>query len=402
MESRIRKLKSGLKKRYTAGIVFCLSFLMLVMTGCEFSTVPILSHDSVLLEEKYEQKAEEIMTEYLADNFPDAEITDCWCSCFIGKKYIFDTVYNTDYVDGTFRIGVDSYKYYVNVYTGDVYTNYYQNEIKNRLASQICEKLGIENYETEFQPSYGNFISKTVPVTENEELECYGMDKTLQVPIPGDITEGELDEFTAELLAGNGYKTDIVIVYDDDIRIEDMDFNQLNEEFQGVDFQLYHRRKGVGLDIETEIGNLESMDFIMNQAYSYHSYNIVEEDEVFLVYEEYSDTGSENVQINVTGEIKPDNFSIVRDEKKISIQLKEPAEYYLCLYDKEFLGGLQLYYYNPNNSGPHNPTDKKYFAVRWVEDQGMGYDAICVSKAGKLRYDQEETFYIGKLSWEED
>ena len=396
MESRIRKLKSGLKKRCTVAVVFCLSFLMLIMAGCEFSVEPRFA-ESPQQESEYEEKAKEIMTEYLAANFPDAEITECGCWSFIEESGI----YITDYVDGTFQIGEDSYKYYINVYTGEVYTTYYQNEISNRLAALICEKLGVENYE--IQPSdYGIFISKTVPVTENEELKCYGTDKTLQIPVLGDITEDELDEFAAELLTGNGYKADFIIVYDDDIRIEDMDFNQLNEEFQGVDFHLYHRRKGAGLDIETEIGNLESLSFIMNQAYSYRSYNIVEMDEVFLVYEEYSDTGSEDVQINVADEIKPDNFSIIKDEKKIDIQLKEPAEYYLCLSDTDFLNTLNLYYDNPDDNGLLSDKDTKYLAARLVEDQGMGYDAICVSKAGKLCYDQDETFYIGKLSWEED
>ncbi|MBD5541195.1 MAG: hypothetical protein HDR00_08375 [Lachnospiraceae bacterium] len=398
MESRIRKLKGGLKKGYTAGIVVCLSFLMLIMTGCGLSAGSRLGENSEQAEE-YEEKAKEIMTEYLANNLPDAEITECGCWSFTEES----SIYITDYVDGTFQIGEDSYKYYVNVYTGEVYTTYYQNEISNRLVSLICEKLGIENYEIEFQPSdYGNVISKTVPVTENEELKCYGTDKTLQVPVRGDITEDELDEFAAELLAGNGYKADFIIVYDDDIRIEDMDFNQLNEEFQGVDFYLYHRRKGAGLDIETEIGNLESLSFIMNQAYSYRSYNIVEMDEVFLVYEEYSDTGSEDVQINVADEIKPDNFSIVKDEKKIDIRLKEPAEYYICLSDTDFLNTLNLYYDNPDNGGILSDKDTEYLAAGLVEDRGMGYDAVCVSKEGELLYDQDETFYIGKPSREED
>lgn len=388
MRNSERKSGKILRKKHIAAIVLVLLFLILMLPGCSrwlagYGIVP--DNESPRQIKEYEKKGEEIMTEYLAANFPDAEIT--WCNCW--TVYGDAKSYLTDYVRGTFQIGEDSYGYYVNVYTGDVYTGYYSEEIVNRIYPQICEKLGIENYMIKHKS-----IGKRVHATENENLDSYELDKALLIPVPGDVHEDELDEFIAEIFSGNGYRLDCTIVYDDDIRIEDMDFDQLSEEFGGVDFFLYHRQKGADLNLGTEIGHLESLYFVMDREYRYSSYNIVEQGNIFLVYRECSSMGDGDVQIDTADKIEPDNFSIKKDDEKIEVQLKEPARYYLCFSDTGFLGMEGLYYYR-DEAGRYVKADMK-------EDGGMGYYAVYARGAGPSYYEKSTTFYIGMPSSEEN
>lgn len=384
-------LKGKKKRRWVTGIVLVLLFLLLILMfwGCRsylagFGIKPTNESSSQIKE--YEEKAEEIMTEYLSDNFPGAEIT--WCTCWNVEDE--EKYYLTDYVHGTFRIGEDSYTYYVNVYTGEVYTGYYQEEIVRRVYPQICERLGIENYVI----NYGSAVGKYVPVTENESLDSYELGKTMWVPVSGDIGEDELDDFIAGIFAGNGHYVDFSISYDDDIRIENMDFNELKEEFKGVRFFLWHRREGSDLHTGTTIGHLEGLYFAANWQYQYSSYNIVEQDNVFLVYEEYSTVGDADVQIDTADKIKPDNFSIKKDDEKIEVQLKEPARYYLCFSDIGFLGTEGLYYCR-NEAQRYVKADMK-------EDGGIGYYAVYARGGGADYYEKSTTFYIGMPFLEEN
>ncbi len=383
--------KGKQKKRWVTVIVLVLLFLLLILMfwGCRsylarFGIKPTNESSGQIKE--YEEKAEKIMTEYLSDNFPGAEIT--WCTCWNVEDD--DKYYLTDYVHGTFQIGEDSYNYYVNVYTGEVYTSYYQEEIVGRVYPQICERLSIENYVIK----NGFAVGKYVPVTENENLDSYEMGKTMWVPVSGDIGEDELDDFIAGIFAGNDYRVDFSISYNDDIRIEDMDFNELKEEFKGVIFFLWHNRKGSDLNSGTTIGHLEELYFAANWQYKYSSYNIVEQDNVFLVYQEYSSLGNGDVQIDTADKIEPDNFTIKKDDEKIEVQLKEPARYYLCFSDIGFLGTEGLYYYR-DEAGRYVEADMK-------EDGGLGHYAVYARGAGPSYYEKSTTFYIGMPSSEEN
>lgn len=362
---------------------FILAFMMILLftllAGCgEFT----LNNESSWQIRQYENAGREIMEEYLSENFPDAKITACSCR----KVYEGGYSYITDYVDGRFCIGEEYYYYVVNVNSGDVYTTYYEDEIGERVCEQIVEKLGIENYKIS-----SSFVAKVVRTTTDESLDSFSLDETMNVYIPGNITEDNLNAFIAEVLSGNGYYFDFTVCYNDDIRIEDMDINQLSEQFQNVRLQLVHRQADSDVNQASVLDREEELYIIVNEKYRYTSYNRVEKDNVFLVYEEYSCDGDGYVDISKTNLIKADNFCVSIDEEKIDIDLKEDVEYYLCFYNMDFLNGNDLYYYLT--------TTEQYKKAEIVEDAEYYYSLEYYG--GTRPIYQSETFYIGNPAAED-
>lgn len=363
-------------KKYAIAAMTALFVLML--TGCQEL---YLHNESSGQREQYEKNGERIITEYLETNIPDAEVLSCYCN----TVYEGDYSYITDYVQGNFSVGAEEYYYYVNVDSGDVYTTYYADEIGRRVCSRIMDRLGIENYVI------GNSsVTKKVKTTENEQLDSDEFDKTLNIYIPGNINQDNLDEFIAEVLSGNGYFFDVTIRYDDDVRIEDLDFNQLNDEYEDVALMLYHMQSGSDIKQSSVLEREEALSIVFNAEYCYTSYNRIEKDDIFLLYKEYSCEGKEYVDISLDDVVKADNFSINIDGEKIDIVLKEDVEYYLCFYDLDFLNGNDLYYYLS--------TAGQYEKAGIAQDAGYYYSSVYYGGARPVY--QSETFYIGDPSAE--
>lgn len=377
-----------LKKRYIVGVMLLLALFVLLSKGCSRWLAGfgiILDNENVWQIKEYKKKAENIMTEYLADRFPGAKIT--WCDCFTvyGDAKGEYRNYLTDYVQGTFDVGENSYSYYVDIYTGEVYTDYYRQEIRDRVCPKVCEKLGIDNYVDSYHT-----VGKQVPVTRNKALDSYEFGETLLIPLPGDLEEDGLDGFVAEMFAGNGYEAYFTIQYDDDIRIRDMDLEGLGEDFKCLRFFLYHNEKESGRNHKTLVGRLEELYYGGDRQYRYDSYNIVEQDDIFLLYEEYEAAGRGNIEVNEDDKIMPDNFNIRKDDEKIEILLKEPARYYLCFFDTGFLGAEGLYDYRDASC--------KYLKLELIEDWGLGRYAVYAPGTGPYYFDKNETFYMGMPS----
>ncbi len=364
------KITKELKKMILA---FMMISSLCFLVGCgDF----VFDHESSNQIKQYEKAGREIIEQYLSETFPDAEITSCSCRNVYEGEYS----YITDYVDGEFRVGEESYYYVVNVYSGDVFTTYYENEIGKRICKQIFEKLGIENYDIR-----SAYVTKVVKTTEDESLDSFLLDQTTNVCIPGNINEDNLNEFILEVLSGNGYSFNLSVCYNDNIRIEDMDFNQLNEEYEHVKLMLIHKQ--ADSDIE-HVGNLDREEEIyvaVNETYRYKSFACVEKDDIFLIYEENTCDGDNDVEISKDNLVGEDNFSITIDDEKIDIVLKEDVDYYLCFHNMDFLKGNSLYYFLT--------TTKQYKKAEIVQDEKCYYS---MEYYGGIRpIYQSETFYIG-------
>ncbi len=358
---------------YKLNTTFLCTLIAFLFIGCAEYSVSNESKKEIRL---YEEMGSQIMTDYLDENIPDAKLTSCDCY----EVYDGNYRYITDYVDGYFDVDDTSYFYRANIKTGEVYTSYYNEEIGNLVGTAIAEELGL--YHAYINDCY---ISKTVLATEDETLDSYKFKETLSISLPGYVNEYNLEDFIDDILTGNGYSIHITIFYDDDIRIEDMDLNQLNENYPNVCSLLYHMTPGADITKPTNIALIEDLYINTGNQYNYTSYNQIEEDDILIVYEEYTCDGKGEVDISVEDPIDPDNFTIEIDDSQISIDLETDTNYYVCFSDMDFLEGKDLYYYLD--------TTDNYTKADLKEDSGYLYSFTYYG--GQRPIDQSEIFYIG-------
>ena len=202
-----------------------------------------------------------------------------------------------------------------------------------------------------------------------------------------DIMFGDLIGFYTLIYTVLGYANGFFrkIFYDDDIRIEDMDLNQLSENYPNVCSLLYHMTPGADITKPTNIALIEDLYINTGNQYNYTSYNQIEEDDILIVYEEYTCDGKGEVDISVEDPIEPDNFTIDIADSQISIDLETDTNYYVCFSDMDFLEGKDLYYYLD--------TTDNYTKADLKEDSGYLYSFTYYG--GQRPIDQSEIFYIG-------
>ncbi len=367
--------KSLPQKLHTAllSTLLCI-FTTFLFTGCaEYS----VSNESEKEISSYEEVGSQIMNDYLDENIPDAALTSCVCY----EVYDGDYRYITDYVEGYFDVDDISYFYRANIKTGEVYTNYYDEEIGNLVGMAIAEELGI--YYVHINDSY---ISKMVPATEDDSLDSYEFNETVSVSLPGYVNEDNLEDFIDDILIGNGYSVHITISYQNNTRIEDMDLNSLSKKFPNICLTLYNQANGADITEYTNIGLLEELYLETGDHYRYTSYKDKPAPYgVLILYEEYTCDGEGEVNISVEDPIDPDNFTIEIDNSQIRIDLETNTNYYLCFSDLSLLDGKDLYYYLD--------TTGDYTKATLKEDYFHYYSSSYYG--GQRPIDQSEIFYIG-------
>lgn len=128
-------------RKISAGLLAVIMSLVLLLTGC------IPENYTSAEEAAFLAEAEEVVSDYLADNYKGAVVTQ-----ITAQTTVSDDPYGlslTSFASGTFSWQDETYSFAVSTRTGEVFTSVLKDEIVGRLLDDLLQAFHIDAQETQ-------------------------------------------------------------------------------------------------------------------------------------------------------------------------------------------------------------------------------------------------------------
>lgn len=182
-------------------VLFCLALLCCVsFSGC------ILDDFSSSEREELIKSGEKIFKKYLSENDAGAKITEMREITYLGKNHQSQL---TNFAEGKYRSGSETFRFAVDTKTGNVYTSRRQAEFIDKMTQHVRERLSLQ--WNAVKPDI--ILSATVPLEPRDpkKTPMTGEPITLNGMLPADIPD--MDAYVQSALGNDSLHLSLRFLY---------------------------------------------------------------------------------------------------------------------------------------------------------------------------------------------